>query len=75
MDCFQKQKWRFENPNKMALGMILLGIGYLVLTLAVLKTGDEGNITNESKLTIHCIHFTCSTQSVSYSYHQSDYLW
>ena len=32
-----KQKWRFENPNKMALGMILLGIGYLVLTLAVLK--------------------------------------
>ena len=35
----------------MALGMILLGIGYLVLTLAVLKTGsDEGNITMKANL-------------------------
>ncbi|CKG06250.1 di-/tripeptide transporter [Streptococcus pneumoniae] len=35
----------------MALGMILLGVGYLVLTLAVLKTGsDEGNITMKANL-------------------------
>ena len=35
----------------MAFGMILLGIGYLVLTLAVLKTGsDEGNITMKANL-------------------------
>ena len=49
--AFKNKKWRFENPNKMALGMILLGIGYLVLTLAVLKTGsDEGNITMKANL-------------------------
>ncbi|ABS20882.1 peptide MFS transporter [Bacillus cytotoxicus] len=38
-------------PTKMALGMILLGIGYLVLTLAVLKTGsDEAHITVKANL-------------------------
>ncbi|KAB2442777.1 peptide MFS transporter [Bacillus luti] len=38
-------------PTKMALGMILLGVGYLVLTLAVLKTGsDEGNIAMKANL-------------------------
>ncbi|CAM4329325.1 MFS transporter [Bacillus manliponensis] len=38
-------------PTKMALGMILLGIGYLVLTMAVLKTGsDEGDIVLKANL-------------------------
>ena len=38
-------------PTKMALGMILLGVGYLVLTLAVLKTGsDEAHITAKANL-------------------------
>ncbi|EEM06922.1 MULTISPECIES: peptide MFS transporter [Bacillus] len=38
-------------PTKMALGMILLGIGYLVLTLAVLKTGsDEAHIATKANL-------------------------
>ncbi|MGA4500807.1 peptide MFS transporter [Bacillus bombysepticus] len=38
-------------PTKMALGMILLGIGYLVLTLAVLKTGsNETDITVKANL-------------------------
>ncbi|MDM5373840.1 peptide MFS transporter [Bacillus cereus] len=38
-------------PTKMALGMILLGIGYLVLTLAVLKTGsNEADITVKANL-------------------------
>ncbi|MDZ4438845.1 POT-type proton-dependent oligopeptide transporter, partial [Bacillus cereus] len=38
-------------PTKMAFGMILLGIGYLVLTLAVLKTGSsEADITVKANL-------------------------
>ncbi|SFJ56223.1 MULTISPECIES: peptide MFS transporter [unclassified Bacillus (in: firmicutes)] len=38
-------------PTKMALGMILLGVGYLALTLAVLKTGsDEAHITTKASL-------------------------
>lgn len=38
-------------PTKMGLGMILLGIGYLILTLAVLQTGsDENNITTKANL-------------------------
>ncbi|WP_369901063.1 peptide MFS transporter [Bacillus manliponensis] len=38
-------------PTKMALGMILLGIGYLVLTMAVLKTGsDESDIVLKANL-------------------------
>ena len=40
-----------KNTNKMAFGMILLGIGYLVLTLAVLKTGSsEADITVKANL-------------------------
>lgn len=38
-------------PTKMGLGMILLGIGYIVLVIATLKTGsDEHNITEKANL-------------------------
>ncbi len=38
-------------PTKMGLGMILLGIGYIILVIATLKTGsDEHNITEKANL-------------------------
>ncbi|MGG2067148.1 peptide MFS transporter [Bacillus sp. S14(2024)] len=38
-------------PTKMGLGMILLGIGYMVLLVATLKTGsNEQNITEKANL-------------------------
>ncbi|MED1202988.1 peptide MFS transporter [Heyndrickxia acidicola] len=38
-------------PVKMGLGMILLGLGYLVLLLAIMKTGsDEHHIVNKANL-------------------------
>ena len=42
------QAWGFKIPTKMGLGMILLGIGYIILVIATLKTGsDEHNITEK----------------------------
>lgn len=38
-------------PAKMALGMIMLGLGYMVLLVAVLQTGsDENNILTQSNI-------------------------
>jgi POT family proton-dependent oligopeptide transporter len=38
-------------PTKMALGMILLGLGYMVLLLAVMQTGsDEANLVNKANV-------------------------
>ncbi|PEZ06402.1 MFS transporter [Bacillus sp. AFS018417] len=49
-------------PTKMAFGMILLGIGYLVLTLAVLKTGsDEAHIAVKANLLFIVITYVFHT--------------
>ncbi|HDX9588813.1 peptide MFS transporter [Bacillus sp. WLY-B-L8] len=49
-------------PTKMAFGMILLGIGYLVLTLAVLKTGsDEAHIAAKANLLFIVITYVFHT--------------
>ncbi|WP_242222354.1 peptide MFS transporter [Bacillus cereus group sp. BfR-BA-01380] len=49
-------------PTKMALGMILLGVGYLALTLAVLKTGsDEAHIATKASLMLVVITYLFHT--------------
>ncbi len=41
----------FKIPSKMGFGMVLLGLGYMVLLLAVLKTGsDQHNITVKANI-------------------------
>jgi proton-dependent oligopeptide transporter, POT family len=47
----QREKGDVAIPTKMAMGMILLGIGFLILVPAVLQTGsDEANITVQANI-------------------------
>ena len=46
------QAWRFKIPTKMGLGMILLGIGYIILVIATLKQVVM-NITLQKKQTYY----------------------
>ncbi|MFB6469282.1 peptide MFS transporter [Cytobacillus sp. Hz8] len=49
-------------PTKMGLGMIFLGLGYMVLLIAVLKTGsDEGNITLKANMMVIVITYLLHT--------------
>ncbi|GAA0329870.1 peptide MFS transporter [Bacillus carboniphilus] len=49
-------------PTKMALGLLLLGIGFLVLVPAVLYTGsDEGNIVARASMLFMVVTYLCHT--------------
>ncbi|WNF07096.1 peptide MFS transporter [Brevibacillus borstelensis] len=49
-------------PTKMGLGMILLGLGYMILLLAVMQTGsDENNILTKSNIMIIVLTYLMHT--------------
>jgi proton-dependent oligopeptide transporter, POT family len=56
------KKGDFRIPSKMGFGMILLGLGYMVLLLAVLKTGsDEQDIHAKASILIITLTYLMHT--------------
>ncbi|MGG3467244.1 peptide MFS transporter [Neobacillus pocheonensis] len=56
------KKGDFKIPSKMGFGMVLLGLGYMVLLLAVLKTGsDADNIVVKANVMIITLTYLLHT--------------